>query len=451
VSNPLNPCPKNTALTNTFSTHQEKFFHFFKITHFALFHTHTLPYADLPSIAARDRAFLTQNPNLQAFTPYTNDWSGFEASVHAHQQQPKTAEQRSALQVVLRKQYTNTGAQMSEKTAENIAKLSETSTFTIVTAHQPNLLLGPIYYIYKIISVLKMAQTANEKYKNLHIVPVFWLGSEDHDLEELNFFNAFNKKFVWETTQTGAVGRMQINDVQPLLNEFYTVLGESPNAVVLKNAIAEAFDTTKNRTIAQATFYLLNTLFAKYSLVIIDQDDADLKTMFAPFIQRELTERATEALVLQDIAAIEKAGFRGQAMPRNINLFYHTKNENNQAQRNRIVFENNKYLVLNTDISFSESEILEKLTQNPENFSPNVVLRPVFQEFVLPNIAYVGGGGELAYWQERRSVFQYFNMPMPMLIRRQSALIITAAMQKRIVKMGLPNYIWIVMPKMKWI
>ena len=411
-----------------------------------MFQTHTLPYADLPYIAARDRAFLMQNHDLQALSPYTNDWQGFEASVLAHQKQPKTTEQRTALQAVLRKQYQNVGAQLSEKTAENIAKLSGKNTFTVVTAHQPNLLLGPVYYIYKIISVLKMAQTANEKYKDIHIVPVFWLGSEDHDLEELNFFNAFNKKFVWQTAQTGAVGRMQTTDLQPLLTEFYAVLGESPNAVFIKNTISGAFDLDKNRTIAQSTFYLLNTLFAKYGLVIIDQDDADLKTMFVPYMQRELTERATEALVLQDIAAIEKAGFRGQATPRNINLFYHTKAENgaeNTVGRNRIVFENNKYSVLNTNILFSEGEILEKLAKNSENFSPNVVLRPVFQEVVLPNIAYVGGGGELAYWQERRSVFQYFNVPMPMLIRRQSALILTAAMQKRIVKMGFaPSNFW---------
>jgi bacillithiol biosynthesis cysteine-adding enzyme BshC len=149
-------------------------------------------------------------------------------------------------------------------------------------------------------------------------------------------------------------------------------------------------------------------------------------------MQRELTERATENLVLQDIAEMEKAGFKAQATPRNINLFYHTKDK----QRSRIVFENNQFQVLNTDISFSESEILEELAQNSQNFSPNVVLRPVFQEVLLPNIAYIGGGGELAYWQERRRVFQYFNLPFPQLIRRQSALILTAAIQKRIEKIG---------------
>jgi bacillithiol synthase len=397
-----------------------------------MFKTHTLGYDVLPNIAARDRDFLLQNADLQPFIPYSSDWKGFEDALAVRKAQQQTAAERISLQRIIQAQYTENEAIMSAETTQNLDKLLLQNSFTLVTAHQPNLLLGPLYYIYKILSVVKMTQEANKRYADAHFIPVFWIGSEDHDLEELNFFNAYNKKLVWQTEQTGAVGRMSITDLQPLLTDFYTVLGESPNAVFLKNILENAFDFTKNKTLAQSTFYLINTLFAKYGLVVINQDDAALKAVFQPYMQRELLDRATENLVLQDIAEMEKAGFKGQAMPRNINLFYHTPDK----QRSRIVFENNTYSVLNSNISFTEMEILEKLKQNPENFSPNVVLRPVFQEAVLPNIAYIGGGGELAYWQERRRVFAYFKLPFPQLIRRQSALVLTAALQKRMEKVG---------------
>ena len=104
--------------------------------------------------------------------------------------------------------------------------------------------------------------------------------------------------------------------------------------------------------------------------------------------------------------------------------------------RSRIVFEDNIYGVLNTDLRFSPEAMMTELHQNPQNFSPNVVLRPVYQEVVLPNVAYVGGGGEIAYWQERGRLFDALGVAFPLLVRRQSALILPLAIQKRIAKTG---------------
>jgi bacillithiol biosynthesis cysteine-adding enzyme BshC len=129
---------------------------------------------------------------------------------------------------------------------------------------------------------------------------------------------------------------------------------------------------------------------------------------------------------------LTEIGFKAQAFPREINFFYLKK-----GLRERIVFENNIYKVLNTNIEFTEKEMLDEIDNHPEHFSPNVIMRPLFQESILPNLAYIGGGGELAYWMERKSQFQHFGVFFPMLIRRNSVLWLDKNTSNRIEKLGL--------------
>ncbi len=392
-------------------------------------HIQSIPYPLLPYFAARDKSIIAETAQIALEQlPIVNQ---------------KTAEQRKSLFLALKNDYENINSlhknAINKAVLGNLDLLQESHVYTVVTAHQPNLFLGPLYFIYKILSAVRMAEDLNKIHPDKHFVPVYWMGSEDHDLEELNWTSAYNRKWTWETPQTGAVGRMKTEDLQPLLAEFMTAMGDSDNANTLKNVLQTAYNG--ENTIATATFILVNFLFGKYGLIIINQDSKALKTLFAPIMQDELLERKTEKLVLDDIADLEKQGFKGQAMPRNINLFYHTADFN----RSRIVFEqeneskNGVYSVLNSDLRFSTHEIISELAEFPERFSPNVVLRPVFQEYILPNIAYIGGGGELAYWQERKRVFDYFKLPFPSLIRRQSLAIINTATQRKMEKTGMTN------------
>ncbi len=388
-------------------------------------------YAPLPYFAARDKNIIAETANIQ-----------LENLSIVNQ---KTAEERYLLRIALKNQYENidgvNSIEINKAVLDNLNLLQQDHVFTVVTAHQPNLFLGPLYFVYKILSAVRLAEDLNKIHTDKHFVPIYWMGSEDHDLEELNWTSAYNRKWTWETPQTGAVGRMKTADLQPLLTEFLGVMGESDTANTLKEILQKAYNG-KN-TIAEATFILVNFLFGKYGLVIVNQDNRELKTLFAPVMRDELLHRKSEQLVLDDIADLEKQGFKGQAMPRNINLFYHITNEINGNQRSRIVFENGVYSVLNSDLRFSESEIMAELAAFPERFSPNVVLRPLFQEVILPNIAYIGGGGELAYWQERKRLFAYQGLPFPCLIRRQSFALINTATQRKMEKTGMTSQdIW---------
>jgi bacillithiol biosynthesis cysteine-adding enzyme BshC len=179
-------------------------------------------------------------------------------------------------------------------------------------------------------------------------------------------------------------------------------------------------------------FAFTNEVFKQYGLVVISPNHAKLKQLFIPIIKDEVLNEASKNLVENEIAEKEKAGFKGQAFVREINAFYLMSN-----LRERIVFENNKYKVLNTNYEFTKTEMIAEIENHPERFSPNVVLRPVYQEVILPNLAYIGGGGELSYWTERQPQFEYFKVPFPMLIRRNSVLWIDKSNAKKLSKLGL--------------
>jgi len=159
-----------------------------------------------------------------------------------------------------------------------------------------------------------------------------------------------------------------------------------------------------------------------------------LKQLFVPIIKEEILEQSSAPIVNKTIRELEGLGFAGQAPPREINFFYLR-----EQLRERIVLENNSYQVLNSGYRFSKEEIILEIESHPERFSPNVVMRPLYQELVLPNLAYIGGGGEIAYWLERKVQFEHFGINFPMLIRRNSVLWIDKAAAKRMDKLGLSS------------
>jgi bacillithiol biosynthesis cysteine-adding enzyme BshC len=149
-------------------------------------------------------------------------------------------------------------------------------------------------------------------------------------------------------------------------------------------------------------------------------------------MERELFESVSQPLIEKAQGELEKLGYSGQAHAREINLFYLSA-----GRRDRIVREEGRYRVLDTDLSFTEDELRNELREHPERFSPNVVMRPLFQELIFPNLAYIGGGGELAYWLERKEQFAAFGLNFPMLIRRNSVLWIDGGSQKKLDKLEL--------------
>ena len=324
---------------------------------------------------------------------------------------------RGVLVDALNEQYNNTST--SEATKNNITALLSENTFTITTGHQLNLATGPLFFVFKILSAIKTTEQLNAKYPNKLFVPVFWMASEDHDFEEINHFNLFGKQYTWKSTQQGAVGQFKTTGL-------LDVLAELPETIEL---LQEAYSKP---TLSEATRYLVNELFKEYGLVILDADNASLKKEFSGIIKQELISKTAEKAVAESSQQLDALGYKTQVHPREINLFYVTDNA-----RERIVVENDHYKINNTNQSFSEEEILAEVDSYPERFSPNVILRPVYQQHVLPNLSYIGGPGELAYWFQLKEVFEKYKVTFPVLQPRAFGLLLNGAIQKKIDKLNL--------------
>lgn len=327
---------------------------------------------------------------------------------------------RAILVAVLEAQYAKIKA--STATLNNIKLLNHSNTYTITTGHQLNLFSGPLYFLYKIISTINLTKELQQQYTEQNFVPVYWMATEDHDFEEINYFTFKGKKFCWNRESTGPVGRLSTEGLEDFLTIFALELGSSTNAEKLKTLFHEAY--LKHTNLADATRYLANALFGHYGLVILDADDANLKRQFIPFIKEELLKQTAFSKVNE---TIEQFGnYTVQVNPREINLFFIEDN-----LRERIIFEDGGYKINNTKRHFSEQELLAELELHPEKFSPNVVMRPLYQEVILPNLAYIGGGGEIAYWLELKSFFETVKVTFPMLIVRNSVVLATEKQLKK--------------------
>ncbi|MBL7805637.1 MAG: bacillithiol biosynthesis cysteine-adding enzyme BshC [Saprospiraceae bacterium] len=366
-----------------------------------------LPYPQIPQLAKTDLAYATGEASLGPFYQYEPEIQSFAAIIEA---KGKASFPRQDLVVALREQYS-----FLPETApvfKQIEALASPDTFTVVTAHQPALLLGPMYFIYKAVTTINLAEAVHAS-TGKRIVPVFVLGSEDHDLEELNHINLFGRRLEWQSGEQGAVGSMNTDSLTPVLDHLKGILGESEAAQTLFGRIEKAY--ASRATFSEATQALLHEFLGRFGLVVLNMNHPALKRHFIPVMRDELLHHTAHRLVSETVARLNELGFKTQAAPREINLFYLRP-----GSRERIVRDGGVYKVLNTNLVFSEKEILAELDEHPERFSPNVVLRPLFQEMVLPNLAYVGGGGELAYWLERKSLYEHFGVNFPMLLRRNS-------------------------------
>lgn len=337
--------------------------------------------------------------NDQKLKPFISDFpliENFEKQIEEKQNHPIN---REVLVEVLKSQ--NRNFKLSKKSLDNIEKLGDNNCFSVTTGHQLCLFTGPLYFIYKIISTINLTEKLKDKYPENNFVPIFWMATEDHDFEEIRSINLFGKKYSWESEQTGAVGRMKLNKFDLILDDIKEVLGDSNNALQLIDLFQKAYLNHTN--LADATRYLVNELFGKYGLVILDGDDKQLKKEFIPCIKRDVLNKKNKSVIEATSRELSE-NYKAQAYSRDINFFK--------------LSEGKRELIVN---AIDEVEI----EKNPDFFSPNVLLRPLYEETILPNIAYIGGGAEVAYWMQLKDVFSTENIPMPLLALRNSALLIS--------------------------
>lgn len=391
--------------------------------------THYIPFKDTNYFSSLICDYLDEKEYLKPFYNRFPKLENFEHQIE-EKQINYNKNHRSDLVKVLMQQYENLS--ISSITLTNIDLLKHGTTFTVTTGHQLNLFTGPLYFFYKIVSTINLCKELKAAYPHFNFVPIFWMATEDHDFEEINFFNFKGKKVQWNRKASGAVGELDLKGLDHVYEVFAAQLDKSENAKSLKKLFQQAYLDHDNLT--EATRFLVNKLFSVYGLVILDGNDPILKKMYLPYIAQELIEQTAFEKVSKTNEQINAlpSNYKIQVNPREINLFYLNKN-----LRERILENEGVYSVLDTDIRWTKDELLAEVNEHPERFSPNVILRPMYQEIVLPNLCYIGGGGELAYWLQLKSNFEAQEVTFPMLLLRNSVLLVTEKQKEKLSKLNV--------------
>tara|TARA_R110002096_G_scaffold135456_2_gene287242 strand:- start:146689 stop:148293 length:1605 start_codon:yes stop_codon:yes gene_type:complete len=390
---------------------------------------HCIPFKETGYFSKLICDYLEQDPKLRNFYSNFSDLESFKVQLDLKKAFPQ--QNREILKSALLKQYQNLNNTEKPKTKvlENIHSLSDNKTFSICTGHQLCLFTGPLYFIYKIVSTINLCEKLKSQYPDFNFVPVYWMASEDHDFEEINHFHFKGEKISWDIEAEGPVGRLETSSLESVLKGFRSKLGPGKNADKIYEILCKAY--LENKNLADASRYLVHELFGEKGLIILDADDAQLKEVALPYFQNDLFNHEPNARVEEASQKLAESYFN-QIHPREINLFYI---EN--GLRERIERDGEIWTVLNTDIKWTKNELERELNVHPEKFSPNVVLRPFYQELILPNLAYIGGGGELAYWFQLKDMFDNFEIPFPILLLRNSVLGISEKQFSKMEKMGL--------------
>lgn len=370
-----------------------------------------IDYSETQSFSEGLIRLLEKDPQLTFFYSESPTIEGFKNLLS----RKKNIANRDILVEVLRDQYSKIKSPMHLNVESNIQYLEKENTFTVCTGHQLNLFTGPLYFIFKIVTAINLAKELKTNFPDKNFVPVYWMATEDHDFAEINHTHIAGKKISWNQETAGATGRIQTAGIEKVIKEYQQVLGISENAEALGNLIQKAYNEHSN--LSDATRFLVNSLFEEYGLIILDADDKRLKSQFSYIISTDIIEQNSFKNISESNLKLAEKGIEAQVNPREINFFYLK-----DGLRERIVFEDNTYSVLNTDIRFSEEELKAEIAEHPERFSPNVVMRPLYQEIILPNLAYIGGGAEIIYWLQLKQNFDHYGIEFPILLLRNSAM-----------------------------
>ena len=397
------------------------------------FNATQISYRSTELFSALINDYIETKGTAQSFVNYAANKEGYKKAIEQRASFPTN---RKVLVEVLQNQYTQLAKEVNDASVlnsnnnnalnnslnnietfklvnDNVNLLLKENTFTVTTAHQPNIFTGPLYFIYKIVHAIQLAAELNKQFPQHNFVPVYYMGSEDADLQEVGSYNLAGEAYQWNTKQKGAIGRMKVDDeLIKLLQNLEGYWSVQPEGKEALEVLKEAY--TKGKTIAEATLYLVHAFFGKYGLVVIQPDDTKLKSLFIEMMEMELRTGFSQKAI-QSTKEKLASTYHVQSDGRDVNLFYLKDNT-----RARIENKEGTYIVVDTDISFTEEEIVKELHANPDRFSPNVILRGVYQETILPGVAFIGGGGELAYWMELKNVFNEVKVHYPILQLRNS-------------------------------
>ena len=385
-----------------------------------------IDYKDTNSFSKTLLAYLSAKEDLQPFYGNEPSYGGFEKQIELK----SNFEHRQTLASCLKDQYGDL-LQSAPLVAANIDILLQENAFTVTTGHQLNIFTGPLYFLFKIASAIRLAQELKAKFPDKEFIPIYWMASEDHDFAEINNTRVYGKKIMWDVPGISATGKMDTSTMEAVVRQYIGMLGLSENSTKLAQMVEDAY--LKERNLADATRVMAHALFKEYGLVIVDADRKELKEIFAPIMQEDIFTQKSFHAITKTSTDLEEKGFSTQVHARECNFFYLT-----DEFRERIVkTEDGRYEILHQDIYFTQEELKVLIKEHPERFSPNVVMRPLYQEVILPNLAYIGGGAEIVYWLQFKANFEQYHVPYPILIPRNSAMITDDSVANKIYRLDL--------------
>lgn len=329
----------------------------------------------------------------------------------------------------------------SKLTERNIKLLSEPNTLTVTTGQQVSLLTGPLYTIYKAISAVKLADYLRSKYDNYNFVPIFWLAGDDHDFEEVRYFNIINsenkiQKIIYDDnlepeTNRGSVGAIKFtDDIRRVISEFKSAVRSTEFTDSIFELIESAYKPGNN--FASAFREIMFQLFDDYGLIIFDPQDIRVKELLKPVFIQELENYEQHVDPLVELSAELDEVYHAQVKVKPVNLFMHI-----DKGRYSIEPDGNHFKLKGKRKKYTREELVELANNSPELFSPNVLLRPVCQDYIFPNTFYIGGPGEISYYAQLKPLYDFYEMPAPMVYPRCSATLIDNTLKKIISKFEL--------------
>jgi bacillithiol biosynthesis cysteine-adding enzyme BshC len=360
-------------------------------------------------------SFFSHTPKLDSISDALGQRTDFPAS------------NRAVLCEVLKDQYDELGTKHSA--LESIELLKDPMTFTVTTGQQLVLGSGPLLVIYKALQAVRLAAHIQAQFPGHHILPIFWLASEDHDFDEVDHFYFSDRRFSVQRSVAGSVGRTPLPDMNSILQELEECMGQGKTQNRILSMLRSAYGQA-GISWSLATRKFLYALFGDSGPILLDADDARLKRCALPLFEKELKEGHSHAAAMKSSDRLSER-YRLQLHPRELNLFYLTDTDRKRLERHHTGF-----ALEDGSQQWTEAALLEELNAKPERFSPNALLRPLYQEYILPNLAYIGGAAEVSYWAQLKGVFEASRLLMPVVFLRQSIQIIGRSHARKMERLG---------------
>jgi bacillithiol biosynthesis cysteine-adding enzyme BshC len=398
--------------------------------------SHCLPFSQIPHTTRLFADFLAYQPNTQQFYPRSpnfSEWLKEEAAKISY-----NSSRRGRVTGILERQ--NKSWDASPKTLGNLERLRNGAA-AVVTGQQVGLFGGPMFAVYKALTAVKLAEEATAA--GVDAVPVFWLATYDHDLAEVNHVSvpgADGGLQVLTATSHDVAGApvsaVRLGDeILPLVEQAASLLGDSEVTRFLR----ETYRPGESLGTAFARFY--SRVFAEWGVILLDASDAELDRVAEP-ISRAAVERAEElsGALLSRGEALDAAGYHQQVKVTSSSVLLFTMRDGARTPIHRRVHGGSTEFVIGTDAAaekLSQAELVGRIAANPGKFSPNVLLRPIVEDYLLPTLVYTGGAAETAYFAQAGAVYEALLGRVTPIVPRFSATIVEPKMQRLLERHGI--------------